>query len=287
MFDRVARDGFLVQRAAPSRPTGRIEWNVVVTYCLGILSPEGLVLASDSRSNAGVDQVARVCKLTLLTVPGERVIAILGAGNLATTQAVVSQLHQAQGGGVAGLDVNAVKTMFDVATIVGDKLRDVVGRDGRYVEPFGDPSASFLIGGQIKGEPHRLFEIYSAGNFVEAFPRYNFLQIGETKYGKPILDRALGPDSPLDEAAKLALLSFDATIRSNLSVGLPIDILRYRADSYSTADLGTLDEDNTYWSDLRTGYSDGLIALIDSLPAPPPQWGPDAAPVDYQENAVA
>jgi putative proteasome-type protease len=287
MFDSVARDGFLVQRAAPSWPTGRIERDRVVTYCLGILSPEGLVLASDSRSNAGVDQVARVCKLSLLTVPGERVVAILGAGNLATTQAVVSQLHQAQGGGVAGLDVNMAPTMFDVATIVGDKLRDVVARDGRYVEPYGDPSASFLVAGQIKGEPHRLFEIYSAGNFVEAFPRYNFLQIGETKYGKPILDRALGSDSPLGEAAKLTLLSFDATIRSNLSVGLPIDILRYRADSFSTADLATLDEDNAYWSALRDGYSDGLTALIERLPSPPADWGPEAEPRDYQENAVA
>jgi putative proteasome-type protease len=257
-----------------------------MTYCLGILSPEGLVLASDSRSNAGVDQVQRVCKLTLLTVPGERVIAILGAGNLATTQAVVSQLHQAQGGGVAGQDVNMAPSMFDIATMVGDKLRDVMGRDGRYVEPYGDASASFLVGGQIRGGPQRLFEIYSAGNFVEAFARYNFLQIGETKYGKPILDRALRSDSSLDEAAKLALLSFDATIRSNLSVGLPIDILRYRADSFSTSDLATLDEDNAYWSELRDGYSDGLSALIERLPPPPPHWGPDSAPRDYPENAA-
>ena len=169
-----------------------------------------------------------MCKLSLLTVPAERVIAVLGAGNLATTQAVVSQLHEAQGGGVAGHDVNMAPSMFDIATMVGDRLREVIARDGRYVEPYGDASASFLVGGQIRGGPQRLFEVYSAGNFVEAFSRFNFLQIGETKYGKPILDRALHSDSSLDEAAKLALLSFDATIRSNLSVGLPIDILRYR-----------------------------------------------------------
>ncbi len=258
-----------------------------MTYCLGILSPEGLVLASDSRSNAGVDQVQRVCKLSLLTVAGERVIAILGAGNLATTQAVVSHLHQAQGRGVSGQDVNMAPTMFDIATMVGDRLRDVIARDGRFVEAYGDASASFLVGGQIRGEPQRLFEIYSAGNFVEAFARYNFLQIGETKYGKPILDRALRSDSSLDEAAKLALLSFDATIRSNLSVGLPIDILRYRADSFSTADLATLDEDNPYWRELRDGYSDGLSALIERLPPPPPHWGPNSAPRDYPENAAA
>ena len=144
------------------------------------------------------------------------------------------------------------------------------------------------MGARFGGEPHRLFEIYSAGNFVEAFARYNFLQIGETKYGKPILDRALrSRQSPLDEAAKLALLSFDATIRSNLSVGLPIDILRYRADSFSTADLATLDEGNAYWRELRDGYSDGLSALIERLAPPPPRWGPDSAPRDYQENAAA
>ena len=179
------------------------------------------------------------------------------------------------------------QSMFDIATMVGDKLREVIARDGRYVEPYGDPSASFLVGGQIRGGPQRLFEIYSAGNFVEAFPRYNFLQIGETKYGKPILDRALRSDSGLDEAAKLALLSFDATIRSNLSVGLPIDILRYRADSFLANDLATLDEENAYWSELRAGYSDGLTDLIERLPPPPPRWGPDSAPRDYPANAAA
>ena len=243
-----------------------------MTYCLGILSPEGLVLASDSRSNAGVDQVARVCKLTTITVPGERMIAILVAGNLATTQSVVTQLRQSAGSGQAGLDVNAATTLFDVAAVVGAKLREVVDRDRKYVEPYGDPSASFLVGGQIAGERHRLFEIYSAGNFVEASPRDNFLQIGETKYGKPILDRALSPDSSLDQAAKLALLSFDATIRSNLSVGSPIDILRYRAGSYSSDDFATLDDDAPYWRGLRQGYADGLSALIEHLPPPPPNW---------------
>jgi putative proteasome-type protease len=241
-----------------------------VTYCLGILSPAGLVLASDSRSNAGVDQVARVCKLALITAPGERVIAILSAGNLATTQSVVTQLREAAGSGEVGQDLLAAKTLFEVADMVGSKLRQVVERDGKYVEPFGDPSASFLVGGQIRGETHRLFEVYSAGNFVEASERSWFLQIGETKYGKPILDRALNPDSPLDQAAKLALLSFDATIRSNLSVGLPIDILRYETGSFSVANLATLEDQNPYWTTLRQTYSDGLTALVDGLPTPPP-----------------
>ena len=244
-----------------------------MTYCLGILLPSGLVMASDSRSNAGVDQVARVCKLALIATPGSRVIAILSAGNLATTQAVVNQVRQAAGAGEAGADVDLARTMFDVAGIIGETLRKVADHDAKYVEPYGDPSASFLVGGQITGEPPRLFEIYSAGNFVEASSRSSFLQIGETKYGKPILDRALTADSALDQAAKLALLSFDATIRSNLSVGLPIDILRYDADSFSVANLATLDHDNDYWRALRDGYAEGLAKLIDSLPSPSAIWG--------------
>jgi len=240
-----------------------------MTYCLGILTTTGLVLAADSRSNAGVDHVQRVCKLTTIENPGERVIVILSAGNLATSQAVVTGLRQAARGGVAGHDLFAARTLFDVAQIVGDKLRAVSERDGKFVEPYGDPTASFLVGGQIRGEPHRLFEVYAPGNFAEASDRSPFMQIGETKYGKPILDRGLQTDVSLDEAAKLALLSFDATMRSNLSVGAPIDLMRYRAGSLSATDLAVFDEDNAYWQGLRQRYSDGLTALVDSLPPPP------------------
>jgi putative proteasome-type protease len=243
-----------------------------VTYCLGILLPAGLVLASDSRSNAGVDQVTQVCKMTKMTVPKERVIVILSAGNLATSQSVVTQLREAAGSGQAGQDIHAARTMFEVADMVGSKLREVIDRDGKYVEPYGDPSATFLVGGQIRGEAPRLFQIYSAGNFVEACGRSSYLQIGETKYGKPILDRALAADSALDHAAKLALLSFDATIRSNLSVGTPIDILRYARNSYSLANFATLHDQTPYWSALRNDYSSGLSALIDRLPSPPMEW---------------
>jgi len=243
-----------------------------MTYCLGILLPAGLVLASDSRSNAGVDQVQRVSKLALMTVPANRVIAIQSQGNLATTQSVVNQLKQDAGSGEVGRDLNLARTMFDVAVIVGGKLREVVEENRKYVEPYGDPAASFLVSGQIVGEPPRLFEIYSAGNFVEASSRSCFLQIGETKYGKPILDRALASDSTLDHAAKLALLSFDATIRSNLSVGLPIDLLRYEVDSFSTANFATLEADNAYWRTLTEGYAEGLAALVNDLPAPPQVW---------------
>jgi len=242
-----------------------------LTYCLGILLHEGLVLASDSRSNAGIDQVAKVNKLEVISQPGERVIVILSAGNLATTQAVVTSLREASSGQGLGLpedDLRTAHTLFDAATTVGAALRRVVERDGQFVKAFADPSASFIVGGQIKGEAPRLFEIYSAGNFIEASARSSFIQIGETKYGKPILDRALGPDTDLAEAAKLALLSFDATIRSNLSVGPPIDMVRYRADSFE-ATVTTFEEQDPYFRLMRQAYAEGLSALVNSLPAPP------------------
>ena len=240
-----------------------------MTYCLGILLPGGLVLASDSRSNAGVDQVALVKKLALFEVPGRRVIAVLSAGNLATTQAVVTALSEAAGSGNFGQDIHTASTMFDVASLVGGKLREVISRDGSFVQPYGDPSGSFLVGGQIAGEPTRLFQIYAAGNFVEASDRSRFLQLGETKYGKPILDRALAGSTTLDEAAKLSLLSFDATMRSNLSVDAPIDLLRYTADSFSARNFATLEKDDAYWMQLRSQYAEGLSSLVARIPSPP------------------
>jgi putative proteasome-type protease len=240
-----------------------------LTYCLGILLAGGLVLASDSRSNAGVDQVQKVSKLSLVSVPGDRVVAMLSAGNLATTQSVVTELTQAAGLGAPGQDLHLARTMFDVAEMVGAKLREVFARDGKYVEPYGDHTASFLVAGEIAGDGARLFEVYSAGNFVEASPRSCFLQIGETKYGKPILDRGLTFDSSLEHAAKLALLSFDATLRSNLSVGMPLDLLRYETGSLRAYNLITLEERDAYWRKLRDDYSAGLTALVDSLPTPP------------------
>jgi len=240
-----------------------------MTYCLGILLPVGLVLASDSRSNAGVDHVAQVEKMHLFVTPGERVIAVLSAGNLATTQAVVTELRQASGSGRTGEDLSAARTLYDVAMMVGGKLRQVVDRDSRYVQPYGDPTGSFLVGGQIAGEAPRLFQVYQAGNVVEASSRSPFLQIGETDYGKPILDRALTGGTSLDEAAKLAMLSFDATMRSNLSVGPPIDLLRYRTDSLSVANLITIADDDPYWTGLRSSYADGLASLVAGLPPPP------------------
>lgn len=245
-----------------------------MTYCLGILLEEGLVLASDSSSNAGLDQIAKVNKLNLMPPAPDRLIAIQSAGNLATTQAVITTLREAFGGGDPALDLKACQTMFGVAQIVGERLRAGIARDRAFVTPYGDPGAGFLVSGQIAGQPPRLFQIYSAGNFVEATDRAPFLQIGETKYGKPILDRALSRSSALDEAARLAMLSFDATIRSNLSVGLPLDVLLYRTGSYSGANVVTVTSDDPYWVSLRETYGKGLMDLIDGLPPPPQAWQP-------------
>jgi len=240
-----------------------------MTYCLGILLPAGLIMASDSRSNAGVDQIASVRKMARFSVPGDRAIAILSAGNLATTQAVVTSLRQSAGTGIQGLDINLAASMFNVAEMVASGLRDVMARDAAHVQPYGDPTGSFLVGGQIGQEAPRLFQIYSAGNFIEADDRSFFLQIGETKYGKPILDRALKLDTPMEEAAKLALLSFDATIRSNLSVDAPIDLWIHRNGALEGSDFISLERSDPYWTDLRARYAEGLATLVGSLPTPP------------------
>jgi putative proteasome-type protease len=245
-----------------------------VTYCLGILLEDGLVLASDSRSNAGFDQIVEVGKLNLMPPAPDRFVAIQSAGNLATTQAVITALCEAFGGGDPAVDIKACRTMFEVARIVGEQLRVAIAHDGVFVTSFVGPGAGLLVSGQIAGQPPRLFQIYSAGNFVEATGRAPFLQIGETKYGKPILDRALTGSCTLDEAARLAMLSFDATIRSNLSVGLPLDVLLYRADSFSGARLVTVRSDDPYWIALREAYGKGLERLIDSLELPPRSWQP-------------
>ena len=247
-----------------------------MTYCLGIWLEGGLVLASDSRTNAGVDRVSLVCKMQLFDDPGQRVLALLSAGNLATTQAVASLLTQRTGTGAPG-DLFQAATGFDAAQIVGDTLREVIARDGDYVRPYGDPDASFLLGGQILGEAPRLFQVYSAGNFIEATRDTPFLQIGETKYGKPILDRMIREETSLARASKCALLSMDATIRSNLSVAPPIDVLCYRRDSRIAGVHRRFEERDPYLEALRTTYAQRLEELFGSLPNCP----------DFEEVAEA
>jgi putative proteasome-type protease len=237
-----------------------------MTYGLGMLLDEGLVMASDSRSNAGVDQIAQVKKMSVFARDGERVMVLLAAGNLATTQSVAELLEQSLGTGRAD-DLFQAQTLFDATQIVGSTLRNVVAGDAQFVSSNGgDPNASFLFGGQIAGSEHRLFLIYPAGNFIEASDRTAFLQIGETKYGKPILDRALEQQVEIEEAAKLALLSFDATMRSNLSVAPPIDMLLYRTGSLDPSGVYVFDRGDDYFKALSEAYSHGLAELVQRLP---------------------
>ena len=235
---------------------------------MGILIRDGLVLAADSRTNAGVDHIATVRKLALFERPGERIMALLSAGNLATTQSVVTLLNQRLANDPGPHDLFAAATMFDAARTVGAVLREVIQHDGEHVQPHGDPSATFLFGGQLEGGRHRLFLIYPAGNFIEATPETPFLQAGETKYGKPILDRVIGYQSTLAEAATCALLSFDATMRSNLSVAPPIDLLCYRAGSLRAEVRSSIAEDDPYLDKLRARYGRGILELFKRLPAP-------------------
>ena len=241
-----------------------------MTYCLGILVNDGLVLAADSRTNAGVDQIALVKKLSLFDGMTDRTIALMSAGNLATTQSVTTLLEQALGSGAPN-DLYAAGSMFDVARIVGDTLRAEVAREGDYVAPFGSPDGSFIVAGQIEAGPHRLFQIYSAGNFIEATQDTPFLQIGETKYGKPILDRVISHKTDLDSACKCALLSMDATIRSNLSVAPPIHLLRYETGSLSATNHRRIADDDTYFNSVRKAYAQGLRRLFNRIPNP--TWG--------------
>ena len=245
-----------------------------MTYCVGLLVREGLVMISDTRTNAGIDNIASFRKLHVFEEPGERVLTLASSGNLSITQSVLSLLAEGFTNPDTGETLLLAKceTMFQAAQLVGRAVREVYKVDGPTLEQQGGRfEVSFLLGGQMKERRLRLYMIYAAGNFIEATSDTPFLQIGETKYGKPILDRSLVPECSLDEAAKLALLSFDATMRSNLSVGMPIDILRYETGSYSTANMAMLKEDDPYWISLRDAYREGLSQLVRSLP-PPPDW---------------
>lgn len=241
-----------------------------MTYCVGVLTHEGLVLAGDSRTNAGLDFISTFRKLACFEVPGERFIGLLSAGNLATSQAVVTMIGDRLEDGTEETSLLKARTMFEAAEIVGSTLRDIIEKHGPSVRAENsDPSASFILGGQISGRPVRLFQIYAAGNFLEATPDTPYLQIGETKYGKPILDRVIDYEMSLPRAAKAALLSFDSTMRSNLLVGLPLDLLVYRADAFRAEHRMDISEDDPYYSALRQSYGEGLVQVFDQLPEPP------------------
>jgi len=233
-----------------------------MTYCVAALVEDGIVFASDSRTNAGVDQIATFSKMNIFERPAERVLVLLTAGNLATTQGVTSLLRQRAEQGIL-----AARSLFDAATLVGETLREVVSRDGAALQQDKiDFGCNFIFGGQLKGEPPRLFHVYPQGNFIEAGRDTPYLQIGETKYGKPIIDRVVRFDSGLKDVAKCLLVSFDSTMRSNLSVGLPIDLLCYEKDALRVTRRRRFAEGDAYFREISQLWSAGLRRVFAEVP---------------------
>jgi putative proteasome-type protease len=238
-----------------------------MTYCIGVMLDTGLIFASDSRTNAGVDNVAKFCKMTVFERPGNRVIVLLSSGNLAGTQAVISVLTQRCADGDSADNLYGARTMFDVVGLVADATRDIEKRDAGYLEESNIRfNASFIVGGQILGEPPRLFRTYAEGNFIEAGTDTPYFQTGETKYGKPILDRVLTRDTSLADATKCVLVSFDSTMRSNLSVGMPIDLLCYEKDSIEVQRRRRFDEGDPYFTAVSDAWGEGTRQVFSRLP---------------------
>jgi putative proteasome-type protease len=241
-----------------------------MTYCVGLLLEQGLVLASDTRTNAGVDQVAISPKMHVFEQENERVIVLLTAGNLAITQSIVNNLRAAVSEDAEDSEhLHNVNSMFDVAGLVGTELRSAFERDGEHLKNHSiDFNASILVGGQIKGEKPRLFNVYAAGNFIETCRETPYFQIGETKYGKPIIDRVIRHNTEIMDAVKCLLISFDSTIRSNVSVAAPIDLLIYRSDSFHDDCHQRIAENDPYFAKIRQGWGEGLKAVFSALPSP-------------------
>jgi putative proteasome-type protease len=238
-----------------------------MTYCIGVMLDKGMIFASDSRTNAGMDNIARFCKMTVFERSGDRVIVMLSSGNLAGTQAVIGVLNQRCAAGDAVPNLWNARTMFDVAMLVADAMRDVDKRDGEYLEKNDIGfNASFILGGQIRGEPQRLFRIYAEGNFIEAGEDTMYFQTGETKYGKPIVDRVITRQTDLADAAKCVLVSFDSTMRSNLSVGMPIDLLCYERDSLEVQKRRRFVEGDAYFNALSHEWGEGTRQVFRQLP---------------------
>lgn len=241
-----------------------------MTYCVGLLLDQGLVFASDTRTNAGVDQVASAPKMHIFEIKNDRVIVLLTAGNLAITQSVINSLKaNVQKDEAGSQHLHNANSLFDVANIVGAELRTTFERDGEHFKNHNiEFNANIIVGGQIKGEKPHLFHVYAAGNFIETTQETPYFQIGETKYGKPIIDRVVKHNTDIMDTVKCVLISFDSTIRSNISVAAPIDLLIYRADSLHADCHQRIQESDPYYALVRKGWSDGLRAVFSALPSP-------------------
>lgn len=235
-----------------------------MTYCVAMALADGLVCVSDTRTNAGVDHIATFPKLHRFSLPGQRELILQSAGNLATTQSVVSRLRQRVQAD-DGPHLLNVSSLFQAAELVGDELRRIIARDSSELSQGVSLGSSFLLSGQIRGESHRLFDIYPEGNFIEASVETPYFQIGESKYGKPIIDRILRYDTPLQQALTCAMISFDSTINSNLSVGMPLDVLVLHRDSLQVQQRRVL-ADEAYGRQLRQAWGEGIRTLFASMP---------------------
>ena len=237
-----------------------------MTYCVGVLVEKGLVFAADSRTNAGVDYISSYQKLFDFSEPEERVIILCTAGSLSTSQSVIYELeHDIKTD--ADVNLHNITSMHRAASYLGDKMRQVQDRDRTWLEKDGiDYQSTFLIGGQIEGEAPALYLVYSQGNFIAATSETPYLQIGETKYGKPILDRTVHTESPLNNVAKSTLLSIDSTMRSNISVGPPIDMVLYETDALEIRDRIQLHEDDPYLDKMREYWEQALEEASKKLP---------------------
>ena len=254
-----------------------------MTYCVAIKLNAGLVFLSDSRTNAGLDQISSFRKMMIYEKTGDRFMVLLSAGNLSISQSVREILQTTQikdRDDAEGITIWNAKSMFDAARVLGAAVRHVHDRDGAALKRSGvDFNVSLVFGGQIKGEGMRLFQVYSAGNFIEATSETPYFQVGESKYGKPVLDRVLTPDTPLDEAAKCALVSMDSTLKSNLSVGLPLDLVVYEADRFATDKVICIDENNPYFRMLHDSWGQKLREVFDSIEDPAWNGGSTQAPI--------
>src|SRR5262245_9406637 len=239
-----------------------------MTYCVGVSIDNGLVFMSDTRTNAGIDSISTFRKMHIWSEPGERVIVLLTAGNLATTQAVVSLLDE-RTKAVSERSPTLLETpsMYQTARLVGNTVREVIQNsspEGQRADSYFN--ASFIVGGQIRGTDPRLFLVYPEGNFIEASEDTPFFQIGETKYGKPIIVRAYDRAMSFGETAKLVIVSFDSTLKSNLSVGLPLDLFFYERDSLKPGLKKRIGQDDPYYRTVSDGWSDALKNAFKSLP---------------------
>jgi putative proteasome-type protease len=240
-----------------------------MTYCVGVLLDAGMVFCSDSRTNAGVDHVSSFRKMTVYERPGDRVVVILASGNLSVTQNAINLLDQNAKRGDGSPNVWNAQSLFEVATLLGDSLREVKRRDAAYLAQNNiDASANFVLGGQVKDEPQRLFMLYQEGNFIEATPDTPFFQIGETKYGKPIIDRVVKRSTSVVDATKCVLISFDSTMRSNVSVGLPIDLVTYAKDMLKLQIQRRITETDPYFTMIHHQWGEGLRRVFAQIPDP-------------------